>query len=166
MPVNLTPAAWPLQSEAISFYGDPRKPGWLQQNTVDVACPWQLLVGKIPVTHITIHKKCAGSLTRVLAVIWEGAGKDQTAINKLKYDVYDGSYNLRLIRGGVGLSMHSFACAIDWDATDNPQHSGRHLFSDDSLLVKAFKAEGWIWGGDWSPASVDAMHVQAARIHP
>jgi hypothetical protein len=32
--------------------------------------------------------------------------------------------------------------------------------------VIKFKEEGWIWGGDWLPGSVDAMHVQAARVHP
>ena len=26
-------------------------------------------------------------------------------------------------------------------------------------------ASPWIWGGDWSPGSIDAMHVQAARVH-
>ena len=61
--------------------------------------------------------------------------------------------------------MHAFAAAIDWDAADNEQHALRHLFQNDSLLVVKFREEGWIWGGDWSPGSVDAMHVQAARIH-
>lgn len=158
---------WPLQSQALSFYGDPRVKGWLQSNTTDVPCPWQLRVGNIPVSHITIHNKCANSLVAVLGNIWEAVGKDQTKINALRYDVYDGSYNLRLIRGSaVAMSMHSFACAIDWDAADNEQHSQKHLFQDDSLLVVKFKEQNWIWGGDWSPGSIDAMHVQAARIHP
>jgi hypothetical protein len=157
---------WPLQSQAISFYGDPRHAGWLPQNTVDVTCPWQMHVGTVQVRNILIHKKCADSLLRVLLNIWEAAGRDQTKIAALRYDVYDGSYNLRAIRGGSGLSMHSFACAIDWDASDNEQHSQKHLFQDDSLLVVKFKEEGWIWGGDWSPGSIDAMHVQAARVHP
>jgi hypothetical protein len=28
--------------------------------------------------------------------------------------------------------------------------------------VTKFKEENWIWGGDWSGSSIDAMHFQAA----
>jgi hypothetical protein len=157
---------WPLQRDCLSFYGDPRQPSWLQGNTIDVPCPWPLHVGRISVAHILIHKKCAESLVRVLNGIWDATGKSLSTIERLRYDQYDGSYNLRNIRGSAAaLSMHAFAAAIDWDAADNEQHALKHLFQDDSLLVVKFKEEGWIWGGDWSPASVDAMHVQAARIH-
>ena len=157
---------WPLQSQCLEFYGDPRQAGWLQANTVSVTCPWPLHMGSVPVAHIVIHKKCADSLTRILNSIWDAAGRSADTIRKLRYDEYDGSYNLRTIRGDTSaLSMHAFAAAIDWDAADNEQHALRHLFQDDSLLVVKFREEGWIWGGDWSPGSVDAMHVQAARIH-
>jgi hypothetical protein len=158
---------WPLQRDAPTFYGDPRGKGWLAANVVGVLCPWPLHVGSAAVTHIEIHKKCADSLTRILGNIWDACGKDFDKIKELHYDIYDGSYNLRNIRGSVSaLSMHAFACAIDWDAADNEQHSKKHLLQDDSLLVVKFKEEGWIWGGDWSPGSLDAMHVQAARVHP
>jgi hypothetical protein len=156
---------WPLQREAFAFYGDPRKPGWLQHNTTSVACPWPLFVGEIRTGHILIHNKCAESLNRVLQAVWEVVGHDLAVIKSHRYDQYDGSYNFRPKRGGNSLSMHAFACAIDWDAKDNAFHSTRHLFTDQSLLVTKFKEEGWIWGGDWTPGSIDAMHVQAARIH-
>ncbi len=156
---------WPLQSQCPVFYGNPRQSGWLHANTTDVACPWPLHVGKVPVSHILIHKKCAASLTRVLGAIWDAVAHDISRIKVLHYDVYDGSYNLRVMRGGSALSMHSYACAIDWNAAENPFHSNHHVLHDDSLMVVKFKEEGWIWGGDWSPGSVDAMHVQAARIH-
>ena len=156
---------WPLQSQCISFYGDPRRASWLQANTVDVPCPWPLKMGNLEIPHILIHKKCAESLARVLNSVWDAVGKSPGTIQKLRYDQYDGSYNLRLIRGSaVALSMHAFAAAIDWDAADNAQHAQKHLFHDDSLLIVKFKEDGWIWGGDWSPGSVDAM-VQAARVH-
>jgi len=153
---------WPLQHACMAFYGNPAAPGWLHDNTVYVACPWQLFVGSSPTQHILIHKHCADSLARVLGSIWDAAGKTQAAINALHYQRYDGSYNFRPMRGSSQMSMHSFACAIDWDAGENEFHSTKHLFTDQSLLVVKFKAEGWIWGGDWS--SPDAMHVQAARI--
>lgn len=154
---------WPLQSECMTFYGNPYKAGWLHANTVDVVCPWPLSVEGIATQHILIHKKCADSLVRVLNNIWEAVGKDLDRIKLLRYNIYDGSYNLRPMRGSKQLSMHSFACAIDWDASDNPFHNHLHLFKSDSILVLKFKEEGWSWGGDWS--NPDAMHVQAARVH-
>lgn len=157
---------WPLQRDCPAFYGNPRLPGWLHANTVDVACPWPLHYERTPVSHILIHKKCAESLAKVLANVWDAVGKDPAKITALRYDRFSGSYNFRVMRGGTALSMHSYACAIDWDAEDNAFHSQRHLFHDDSLLIVKFKEAGWVWGGDWSPGSVDAMHVQAARIHP
>jgi hypothetical protein len=157
---------WPLQSQALAFYGDPRKKGWLQANTVDAPCPWPLHMDGIVVPHILIHRKCAVSLIRVLAAIWQDVGRDYDKIQQLRYDRFSGSYNLRKMRGGSALSMHSFACAIDWDSEDNQQHSQHHLFTDASPLVVEFKKEGWVWGGDWSPGSIDAMHFQAARVHP
>ncbi len=163
---QLRPPLWPLQKECLAFYGDPRRAGWLQANTVDVPCPWPLRVGDLTARNILIHKKCADSLARVLGRIWDAVGHDPDKIRRLRYDIYDGSYNLRLIRGSASaMSMHAFAAAIDWDAADNAQHERKHLFEDDSLLVMKFKEEGWIWGGDWSAGSIDAMHVQAARVH-
>jgi hypothetical protein len=156
---------WPLQKDCISFYGNPASPGWLHDNTTYVACPWTLYVGATPTSHILIHKKCADSLARVLNNVWDACGKDVSKIKEQHFDRYDGSYNFRPMRGAAAMSMHSFACAIDWDAAENAFHSQKHLFTDQSLLVVKFKEEGWIWGGDWSPGSQDAMHVQAARIH-
>jgi len=157
---------WPLQSECPTYYGDPRKAGWYAANTVPVKCPWPIHVGRVQVDHIQIHKKCAESLKRTLSAIWVACNQDVAIIKAKHYDVYDGSYNLRVMRGGRTLSMHSYACAIDWDAEHNSFHSTRHLFQPDSIIVQEFEKEGWIWGGRWSPGSVDAMHFQAARIHP
>lgn len=157
---------WPLQSQCLQFYGDPRQAGWLQANTVDVACPWPLFYGKIPVSHILFHKRCADSLKRVLDNIWDAVGHDVEKIKQLRYDQFSGSYNLRLMRGGTAMSMHSFAVALDVDADENVFHSEKHLFTDDSLIVVKFKEEGAIWGGDWSPGSIDAQHFQFARVHP
>lgn len=165
------PSVWPLQSQCDDFYGNPRgenesySPAWAAANLVHVACPWVLMMGKQHVPFITIHKKCAASLTRVLNSIWDAVGKDQGAIESLHYNQYSGSFNFRPMRGGIALSMHSYGVAIDWDAEENPQHSSRHLFREDSLLVVKFKEDKWIWGGDWSGSSIDAMHVQAARVH-
>lgn len=162
MPQSTT-AKWPLQRDALSFYGDPYSKGFESANIVNVQCPWMLKGSKHSI--VRIHKKCSASLARVLSNVWDAAGKSQPHIEELHYDIYDGSYVLRAMRGGHALSMHSFGCAMDWDAKDNQQHSTHHIFNHQSLLVVKFIEEGWIWGGDWSLNSIDAMHFQAARVH-
>ncbi len=158
---------WPLQSQCDAFYGDPRGPGdevnpaWESANLVEVTCPWTLNTGGT----IRIHRKCAESLARVLSATWEACGRSQVRVQELRYHIFDGSFNYRAKRGGTTLSMHAYAVALDWDAKDNEQHSMSHLFTHDSPLVQEFIREGWIWGGDWSPGSIDAMHFQAARVH-
>lgn len=159
---------WPLQKDCDAFYGNPRGPagtydvGWAKANLVHVLCPWNIYMGKLTVPYVVIHRKCAESLRRVLGAIWDGAGRSQKEIDRLKYSTYSGSFNYRPKRAGVTLSMHAYGAAIDWDAPDNPFQSKRHLFTPDSLLVVKFEEEDWIWGGRWS--SPDAMHVQAARV--
>ena len=154
---------WPLQSQCDSFYGNPRAGAvWQSANLVHVTCPWKMHIEHTPVAAITIHRKCAESLAGVLDAIWTAVGKAQTEIVRLRYDLFDGSFNYRPMRGSQRLSMHAYGCAIDWDAEDNAFHSTRHLFRGDSLLVVKFREAGWVWGGEWSPP--DAMHVQAARV--
>ena len=160
---------WPLQSQCLEFYGDPRGDGnynsaWLTANIVHVACPWPLYFGKQPMPFISIHKKCADSLTRVLNSIYDAVNKDNAKITALKYDQFSGSIAYRDMRGSTAISMHEFGAAIDFDDADNLFHDQKHLFQNDSLIVVKFKAEGAVWGGDWSPGSVDAMHFQFARI--
>ena len=159
---------WPLQKDCLSIDGTPGDWGsaWYKANIVDVTCPWLLNMDGQKVTSIQINKRCAESLARVLNNIWEAVGKDQSAIETLHYHLYSGSFNYRPMRGGVSLSMHAFGRAVDFDSEENTQHSMKHLYQENSLIVVKFKEEGWVWGGDWSPASIDAMHFQAARVHP
>jgi hypothetical protein len=164
-------SAWPLQSQCDAFYGDPRgiggnyNPTWAAQNLTHVPCPWVLTMDGKQCPFIVIHKKCADSLTRILGKIWDAVGKDPGAIETLHYNRYSGSFVYRPMREGQSLSMHAYGVAIDWDAEENPFHSTKHLFQSDSLIVTKFKEENWIWGGDWSVGSIDAMHFQAARVH-
>lgn len=162
---ELIKQTWPLQRDAISFYGNPYAKGWMAANLVEVETPWLLHMGHTPMNHIQIHKRCADSLKRVLAWTWEQAGKSQDKIMALHFDRYSGSYNLRPMRGGQQMSMHGEGAAIDWDDEENQQHSQHHLFTAETPLIHAFMGEAWEWGGLWSPASIDAMHVQAARVH-
>lgn len=160
---GLVKNAWPTQAEASSFYGSEAS---IPKQLVKVQCPWVLTIEGTIGQSITIHSKCADSLTRILNYIWEQCGNSQAQIHAFGYDVFDGSYNDRPIAGTGTLSMHAYGCAMDWNAEANPQHAPltQTKFKPDSLIVFAFEAEGWTWGGRWSPASIDAMHFQAARV--
>lgn len=162
---------WPLQADCDAFYGCPGDTpaewaAWEAQHLVDVDCPWVLNDGGIIVKQIRIHRLCALSLQRVLGNVWDATGRSQSAIETLRYNLYSGSYNQRPIRGGTRRSMHGYGAAIDFDDKDNQQHDLHHLFQANSLITIKFAEEGWIWGGSWSPQSVDAMHWQAARVVP
>ena len=164
------PNQWPLEHDADSFYGNPRglngsySPAWARDNLATVTCPWQLHMGETPIPHITIHKKCAGSLERVLAATWLKMGQSQEAIDKGGFSQFSGSFNFRCIRGHSVISMHAYGAAIDWDAPENPMGFGalKHLFTDATPLIAEFKTEGWRWGGDYH-GRVDYMHVEACR---
>jgi hypothetical protein len=155
---------WPSQHTIWTTWSHPGTNAWSNENLTDVKCPWALHMDKVSLHSIQINKKAAASLERVLNYIWVKAGKTQEAIEKLHYDRYSGSYNYRPIRGAHALSMHSYGLAIDFDDQENQQHDTHHLFQDTSLIVQAFKGEGWAWGGDWSRGSIDAMHFQAAHV--
>lgn len=166
---DLVKQLWPLQSQCDQYYGNPRgphgsySPQWAAANIVHVSVPWIMHYDAIPVTHISIHRKCAPSLERILAHIWQQCGQEQSAIDTLHYHKYSGSFNFRIMRGGHALSMHSYAIAIDFDAGENPFGGHHGLFHPDSLIVQAFEAEGWEWGGRWGYP--DGMHFQSARVH-
>lgn len=161
---------WPLEHDALSFYGDPRgdngsfSAAWALDNLVHVPCPWTLHMGEVPIPHIAIHKLCAESLGRVLLNTWDRMGRSQSNVDKAGFSVFSGSFNYRCIRGSSVISMHAFGAAIDWDASDNPMGFGKlgHKFTDGTPLIAAFKEEGWRWGGDYH-GRVDYMHVEACR---
>lgn len=164
---------WPTQAECGAFYGNPRNPrdntkpspSWEAANLVRVQPPFAIFYEGKPVkAGILIHKKCAESLSRILAAIWEAAGRSQSTIDAWGMSNYAGSYNYRLSRGSGWLSMHGYAVAVDFDPERNAFHDETPNFAKIPQVVDAFEKEGWIWGGRWSGRGCDGMHFQAARV--
>ena len=163
---------WKTQSELYAgAYGEPGNsdrnnfnPEWLRENIAYVICPWVLTDGRNHFGHIGIHKNVAQSLSRVLHNVYDACGKSQAEIDKHRYNIFSGSLCYRPMRTSMHLSMHSYGVALDWDAPDNPLGSYTHRFAVDELLFVKFREEGWVCGIDWSRHSIDAMHVQAARV--
>jgi hypothetical protein len=160
---------WPTQAECDAFYGNPRGPNgkpsaaWVKANLTTIPAPYRMTFDGRPVTRIQIHRKCADSLSRVLAGIWTASGHNQARIEEWGADKFGGTFNYRLMRGLDRLSMHSYGCAIDIDPARNGLGNPRGHLLDCPLVVAAFLAEGWVWGGHWQTRP-DAMHFQAARI--
>jgi hypothetical protein len=93
------------------------------------------------------------------------------------------AYNCRRVAGGGRLSSHARGLAIDvnplvnpfvwkkgtspkggaaWDTPAERKAARKHpgMILPDSAIVKAFKAKGWGWGGDWK-GSKDYQHFSA-----
>ena len=76
---------------------------------------------------------------------------------------------------GMGrLSLHALGLAVDINPRLNPYVRGETVLppgatydptvpgtlAPDGPVVRAFKALGWSWGGDWSKGTKDYMHFQ------
>ena len=72
-----------------------------------------------------------------------------------KVKSFDGCWNVRKIRGGNKLSMHSWGIAVDHNAHTNPLGSEGDM---DSEIVEIFESEGFCWGGNFKRK--DPMHFE------
>jgi hypothetical protein len=156
---------WPKQSQCLKLFGNPSRPGWASEHLVPVATPFPMHMDDLPIHSIQVNKIAAASLSRVLINIWNACGHNVSQVGDCGCDVYSGCWAVRPIRGGRTWSMHSFGLAIDVNAPENglAEPASRTLFQADSIPVKAFKQENWVWGGDWKGRR-DAMHFQAAIV--
>lgn len=157
---------WPLQTELRKKFGTPDYGGTFKKNMVQVQLPYTMWMDDIKITKCWMNKICADSLVRVLTYVWDENGRDYDKIKAQQLHVFSGSWNIRNMRGGHSLSTHAFGLAIDiaapYNALGKKPGYNKYSFTENSLIVKAFKEEGWVWGGPWSRP--DGMHFQAARV--
>jgi D-alanyl-D-alanine carboxypeptidase-like protein/putative peptidoglycan binding protein len=171
MTVSQRASAWPRQRDMRAFYGDPdangdgqADPAWVASNIVRITPPYRMVLawdkGR-QLRSISVHKKCAGNLTRILERIRDLYGS-QAALEAARLHLYGGAYNFRLKRGGSTLSTHAYGAAIDLDPERNAfgRKYGPRAGMMPVEVVKIFQSEGWDWGGLWHKG--DAMHFQAA----
>ena len=153
-----TSPAFCKQSDTAKFYGAPGT------NHTTITPPYRLFYGDSPVRSMTINAKCAQSAVRAMQAILDHYGADR--IHTLGLDRYGGCYNNRVMRGGTKLSMHAYACAIDWDPARNPLRADHRtaVFAkpEYAAFLDAWEAEGWTSLG--RARDFDWMHVQAADL--
>lgn len=157
----LTSQAWPQQKDVGAFFGKPGE----HLRAFELPFPLKLAWDKgTTVKRMTLHEKVGPSAMRVLeAVSLVYSPKERT---ELGIDLFGGSYNYRVMRGGTQLSMHAYGIAIDWDPTRNglkvPAPQARLSHADALPWWRAWENEGWISLG--RERNFDWMHVQAARL--
>ncbi len=88
------------------------------------------------------------------------------------------AFNCRAITGGTEWSEHAYGRAIDLNPVENPYVLGRHVAPDagrgyadrpdlpgvihaGDVVVEAFAAAGWQWGGSWD-SPVDYQHFSVS----
>lgn len=150
---------WPQDTTAAknAFYGDFHAPGWQDTRLVHMQPPFQMFYNKQLLTHgILVHKLIVPALTTAFGEIWDACNHDQKQVDKTGASDWGGCFNIRSIAGSNNWSNHSWACAIDLSPATNGFNM-KGTLSD--VVVKAFKKQGALWGGDYKGRK-DPMHLE------
>ena len=111
---------------------------------------------EIPVEQALVHKSIRVELEEAFNTILSYYGESFIYENRLAS--WGGAYNDRYSTGSQRWSVHAWALAVDY-----LPHLG--LYGEPSMMpypiVEAFKAQGFIWGGEWSRP--DGMHFTAIK---
>lgn len=155
------PRAWPRQKDVPAFFGEPG----VNQKLLALPFPMRLAWDKATtVTRISLHAKVHDSAARAFARTLAHYGRERIAA--LGLDLFGGALNVRRMRGGSAMSMHSWGIAIDFDPERNQLRWGRDRArmagSEYAAFFDIWEAEGWIGLG--RETNRDWMHIQAARL--
>lgn len=163
VPDELIPIStdWPRQREVVEHYGEVGKNQTMLLSPYPLVLDWD---DDVAITKFSIHEKCHDSALRVMQRVQSHYG-DQ-ALVELRLNRFAGCLNVRKMRGGKSLSMHSWGIAIDWDASRNQLRWGKSRAALAQPVYDKFwdlwAEEGWISYG--RERNFDWMHVQAARL--
>ena len=165
--------AWPRPTQLREFYGNPDTNGdgtpdrvWEGTNLTSIVPPYRMVLAwdrTRELSRIRCHRLVADDLKAILVEISELYGNSQSEIEKHGLHLFGGCYNFRLMRGGVKLSVHSYAAAIDLNPEGNPLGASWNAKKKMMPLdvVAIFKRHGWKWGGEFSRP--DCQHFEAVR---
>lgn len=144
--------------------GIPTKESELKTYMATVDVPITTKSGTKTTAKLTIHKQLVSDVQDVFKTAQDN-----------RFRIYSaGGYSYRQMNnGGSGnLSHHAYGVAIDINVNENYSHRGNTIYAGsfwnpskskysipkDGILVKAFAAKGWKWGGNWSGDYQDYMH--------
>lgn len=155
------PSVFPRQKDVRAFFGEPGQSQKLLIPPFQMKLAWDhghLMSG------FFVHEKVHGSAVRAFDRIFDVYGAQKIA--ELGLDLFGGSLNVRKMRGGRKMSMHSWGIAIDFDPTHNAlrwnSDRARMAKPDYAVFLDIWEEEGWISLG--RERNYDWMHIQAARL--
>jgi hypothetical protein len=135
---------WARQREWLEMFEVPH--GWFPK--------WHVVGAHgvlMPVEHIALNKDVHTPLLNALTAL-----KDKGLGDLLV--TFEGCFNIRMVRGSsASPSLHSYALALDLNASLNPLGAIKHGFYDHPDFVKCFTDQGFDWGGHWAHRK-DPMH--------
>lgn len=131
-------------TQALNHYGQPvNGAAWLTLWDV----PAELEIGVIP-KKIYCNKDLVKPLAKAFWNLIERGYVDEL-------QTWDGCFNIRQARGLNSWSLHSWAIAVDVNASENGLNQTPKLSSG---FVACFTDAGFDWGGHWKRK--DGMHFQ------
>ena len=140
------------REEVYTLFGDPLENGYWKRYGGFCETPKEL-------DHVFKYQNegkngfwCNQLLIPVFSRVYEEITKSSLA-KELKS--FDGCYNVRYIRGGKELSMHSWGIAVDHNASTNLLGTEGDMNRD---VVRVFESCGFFWGGNFKRK--DPMHFE------
>jgi len=131
--------------------------------------------GVVRTGEVVVHADVAEGLVGVFAALFEARYPIRQAVLVDEYGADDtasmyadntSAFNCRPVTGGTRWSEHAYGRAIDINPVENPYVVGDHVgprtgrpfasrpdepgvIHADDVVVRAFAAAGWQWGGYW-----------------
>lgn len=144
--------------------------------------------GRVRTSELVVHRDHAKSVVEVFRRLYDARFPVERMVTVDAYGGDDGrsmaanntsAYNCRAVAGGSGWSEHAYGAALDINPVQNPYvrgttvepEAGRAYLDrsrvrtgmvvDGDVVVRAFAAVGWGWGGDFRTLK-DYQHFSAS----
>ena len=144
--------------------------------------------GQLRTGRVVVHRDVAADIVSVLRRLYDARFPIRRMVLVDRYGASDfrsieadntSAFNCRHVEGTSRWSEHAYGRAIDVNPIENPYVSGgrtshrasepyldrtpcrRGMACPGNALVRAFKAVGWGWGGDWTSVQ-DFQHFSAS----
>lgn len=143
-PIDLASAVWPNKNAWLKMFEV--TPGWFLH--------WKVLDTPHVVEHIYCNIDLHFPLSQALKEIHDKGLGDVLR-------TFDGSWNIRKVRGSNLMSTHAYGLSLDINASINPLGSLSGDFAKHMGAVDCFKRQNFTWGGDFHGRK-DQMHFQLA----
>lgn len=152
-------ANWPKDTTAAknAFYGNFKLASFQAEHLTRIKPPFMMYYDKKPMkTGILVNKACAAAMMAAFTEIWDKCDHDEAKVAATGANDFGGCFNIRAIAGSSNYSNHSWACAIDLSPATNGFNMKGTI---GEVVVKAFKNQGALWGGDYVHRK-DKMHFE------